>query len=136
MAVMIDTERHWLMSGPGPRRVARSVVSWRIIRGYERQWHVSKAFGRYTRELGLGEKRQVFHALRNTFVEVMEAAEVPESTAKLIIGHARQSMTFGRYSKGKRVQLRKAINKLHYSAAVMRLVRKSTRGEGRFKFRS
>jgi integrase len=89
----------------------------------KRSWHVSKAFGRYTRNLGLGENRQVFHALRNTFVEVMEAAEVPESTVKLIIGHARQSMTFGRYSKGKRVQLRDAINKLHYSSEVMRLIR-------------
>jgi hypothetical protein len=41
MAVMIDTEQHWLMSGPGPGRVVRSVVSWRTIRGYERQWHES-----------------------------------------------------------------------------------------------
>lgn len=93
----------------------------------KRSWHVSKAFGRYTRKLGLGEKRQVFHALRNTFIEVMEAAEVPESTVKLITGHARQSMTFGRYSKGERVPLRAAINKLRYSSGVMRLIRKPTR---------
>jgi integrase len=89
----------------------------------KRSWHVSKAFGRYTRKLGLGEKRQVFHALRNTFIEVMEAAEVPESTVKLLTGHARQSMTFGRYSKGERVPLRAAINKLRYSSGVMRLIR-------------
>ena len=43
----------------------------------KRSWNVSKAFGHYTRQLGLGDKRQVFHALRNTFTEAMEAAEVP-----------------------------------------------------------
>jgi integrase len=97
----------------------------------KRSWHVVKAFGRYTRKLGLAEKRQVFHALRNTFIEVMEAAEVPESTVKLITGHARQSMTFGRYSKGQRVPLRAAINKLHYSTGVMRLIRAATSDQPR-----
>ena len=58
----------------------------------KRSWNVAKAFGRYTTMLGLGEDRQVFHALRNTFTEAMEAAEVPESTTKLIIGHKRASL--------------------------------------------
>jgi integrase len=88
----------------------------------KRSWNASKAFGLYTRNLGLGEERQVFHALRNTFTEAMEAAEVPESTTKLIIGHARQSLTYGRYSKGARVALRDSINKLHYASEVMRLI--------------
>ena len=74
-----------------------------------------------------GEDRHTFHELRNTFVEAMEAAEISESTTKLIIGHARASMTYGRYSKGQRVQLRDAINKLRYSAEVMRLIRKQTK---------
>jgi hypothetical protein len=52
----------------------------------------------------------------------MEAAEVPESSTALIVGHARQSMTYGHYSKGLRVKLRKSINKLHYAPAVMRLI--------------
>jgi integrase len=89
----------------------------------KRSWNASKAFGHYTRGLDLGEDRQVFHALRKTFIEVLEAAEVPESTTKLLVGHARQSMTYGRYSKGQRVQLREAINKLHYSSKLMRLIR-------------
>jgi integrase len=92
----------------------------------KRSWNVSKAFGHYTRKLDLGKNRQVFHALRNTFTEAMEAAEVPESTTKLLIGHARQSLTYGLYSKGQRVQLRDAINKLHYSSGVMRLIRETT----------
>lgn len=69
------------------------------------------------------EDRQVFHALRKTFVEVLEVAEVPESTTKLLIGHARASLTYGLYSKGQRVQLRDAINKLHYASGVMKLIR-------------
>jgi integrase len=89
----------------------------------KRSWNVSKAFGQYTRKLGLGEERQVFHSLRKNFIEAMEAAEVPESTTKLIVGHARQSMTYGHYSKGLRVKLRKSINKLRYASAIMRLIR-------------
>jgi integrase len=77
----------------------------------------------------LGETRQVFHSLRKTFIEAMEAAEVLESTTALIVGHARQSMTYGHYSKGLRVKLRKSINKLHYTPAVMRLIRATTNNE-------
>jgi hypothetical protein len=55
--------------------------------------------------------------------EVMEAAEVPESTKKLIIGHKRASLTYGHYSRGQRVKLRESINKLRYGDEVMRLIR-------------
>jgi integrase len=89
----------------------------------KRSWNVSKAFGHYTKKLDLGEQRQVFHALRNTFTEAMEAAGVPESTTDLIIGHTRASLTYGHYSKGDRVDLRSAIGKLKYSPEVMRLIR-------------
>jgi integrase len=90
----------------------------------KRSWNVSKAFGHYTNSLDLKEERQTFHSLRNTFVEVMEGAEVPLSTIELIIGHARQSLALGGYSKGQRVQLRDAIDKLHYAEDVMRLIQK------------
>jgi hypothetical protein len=93
----------------------------------KRSWNASKAFGRYTRALGLGEQRQVFHALRNTFIEAMEAPEVPEGVTKLIVGHKRTSLTYGHYSRGDRVSLRKYINKLRYPDDVMRLIR----GKGR-----
>jgi hypothetical protein len=83
---------------------------------------VSKAFGHYTKKLELGEQRQVFHALRNTFTEAMEAAEVPESTTKLLIGHKRASLTYGHYSKGECVKLRKAIEKLKFAPEVLRLI--------------
>jgi hypothetical protein len=75
------------------------------------------------RRVQLGEQRQVFHALRKTFTEVMEGAEVPESTTKLLIGQKRASLTYGHYSKGERVKLRRAIEKLKYAPEVMRLIR-------------
>ena len=103
----------------------------------KRSWNVSKVFGHYTRKLNLGEDRQVFHALRNSFIEAMEAAEVLESTTKLIVGHARSSLTYGLYSKGHHVELRKAINKLHYSSGVMKLIRSTAvMGQGTRKQRA
>jgi integrase len=93
----------------------------------KRSWNVSKAFGKFTRSLDLGEGRRKFHELRNTFIEAMDAAEVAESTTKLIVGHARHSMTYGRYSKGQRVKLREAIDELHYADDVMRLIGKPTK---------
>jgi integrase len=85
----------------------------------KRMWYVSKAWARYRKTVGVGERWKDFHALRNTFTEVMEGADIPESTVKLIVGHKRQSMTYGRYSKGTRVNLREASNKLAYSPEIM-----------------
>ena len=85
---------------------------------------MSKAFRRYREKAGLVGRLRDFHALRVTFCEAMEGAEVPESTVKLIVGHVRESMTFGHYSKGKRVILRTAIDKLAYGEEVMRLLNK------------
>jgi integrase len=89
----------------------------------KRMWYVSKAFGRYRRQLGLTQPLEDFHALRNTFIETMEGAEVPESTVKLLVGHKRESMTFGHYSKGRRVALRDSVNRLSYPEEVMALIR-------------
>jgi integrase len=91
-----------------------------------RSSYVSKAFARYTRTLGLEDgERQTFHSLRKSFVEVMEAAEVPLSTIQIIIGQKRQSLALTVYSQGQGVSLRAAINKgmQHYSEDVMRLIR-------------
>lgn len=58
-----------------------------------------------------------FHSLRRAFITAMERAEVPESTAKLIAGHARGSLTFGLYSRGVPVaQLAQAVQRVDYGA--------------------
>jgi integrase len=88
----------------------------------KRSWNASKAFTRYTRKLGLSGAGRVFHSLRNTFIEAMEAAAVPESTVKLIVGHKRASLTYGHYSRGQRVNLREAISALQYPKEIMDLI--------------
>jgi integrase len=85
----------------------------------KRGHHVSKAYGRFRRNVGVSGETQKLHALRNTFVAMMEGNEVPESTVAHIVGHKHPTMTFGHYSNGERVKLRDAINKLDYGPEVM-----------------
>jgi integrase len=87
----------------------------------KRSWHFTKAYGRFRvqKDVAVIGKGRDFHALRNTFIAMMEGEEVPESTVKLLVGHARDSMTFGHYSKGERVKLRDAINRLRFNPTVM-----------------
>jgi integrase len=61
---------------------------------------VSKQFGFTIRSLGFTDKALTFHTLRNSFMTRCEAAGVPESTTKLLVGHSRQSLTYGLYSPG------------------------------------
>src|SRR5262249_39087529 len=102
----------------------------------KRSWYVSKALGRFRAQVGIAGRLQDFHALRNTFIEAMEGAEVPESTVKLLVGHKRASLTFGHYSKGERVALRKAIDRLSYGAEVMKLIRQEPADDQRPRGRS
>lgn len=88
----------------------------------KRSWYVSKAYGRFRAQMGVTGKGQDFHALRNTFIELMEGLEVAESTTKLLVGHKRASMTYGHYSKGQRVNLRAAIEKVDYGSRIMEAI--------------
>lgn len=45
-------------------------------------------------------RERTFHGLRSTFNTVMEQAGIPQSTAQSIDEHARQSLSYGLYSKG------------------------------------
>jgi integrase len=87
-----------------------------------RSWNVSRSFAAYRKRVGVKSRGEVFHALRNTFVAHMEGAGVPEPTVKLLVGHARPSLTYGQYSKGELVNLREAIRRLSYSEQVSRLI--------------
>jgi integrase len=91
----------------------------------KRSWYVSKAFRRYRERVGVVGALRDFHALRNTFIEAMEAAEVPEPTVKLLVGHKRSSLTYGHYSRGARVELRQAMEKLTYGREVMQLLERA-----------
>ncbi|MEL6447361.1 MAG: DUF6538 domain-containing protein [Pseudomonadota bacterium] len=57
----------------------------------------------------------VFHSLRNTFTTRAEQLGIPEPTVQLIIGHARQSLTYGLYSRDPGFELlRDAIRKIDF----------------------
>lgn len=91
----------------------------------KRSWNVSKAYGRFRKQkdVGVSARFEDFHALRKTFVDLMEGLEVPESTVKLIIGHDRgENITYGVYSTGQRLDLRKIIDKVNYGPEVMKAI--------------
>lgn len=90
----------------------------------KRSWFVTKAFRSYRRHIGLKDSATVFHSLRNTYAEAMEAAEVPVPTIQKLMGHVRgrgmgETAT---YSKGERLRLREYVDRLTYSDEVVRLI--------------
>lgn len=89
----------------------------------KRSWNVSKAYGRFRKDVGVKERFEDFHALRKTFTDLMEGLEVPESTVKLIIGHDRSGdITYGVYSTGQRLDLRRVINRVDYGPEIMKAI--------------
>ncbi len=60
---------------------------------------LSKRFGRLKKELGFGPEL-VFHSLRKTVTTNLEQAGVIEGVAADILGHEKQTMTYGLYSGG------------------------------------
>ena len=55
--------------------------------------------------MGYG-KQHVFHSIRKTAATVFEQAGVPEGITADIIGHEKQTMTYGLYSSGTSVKQR------------------------------
>ena len=81
----------------------------------KRNHSLGNRFGDVKRDLfPKAEKNELtFHGLRSTFITAMEEAGIPESTAKLIDGHARQSLSYGLYSKGPQLEtLRESAEKV------------------------
>lgn len=69
------------------------------------------------------DKRVVFHSLRKNFSTALENAGIPESTAQQIVGHKKQSMTYGLYSKGVKMDvLSEAVQKVTYGCEVDRCI--------------
>jgi integrase len=91
----------------------------------KRMWYISKSFARLADRAKVEDPNTDFHSFRRSFQDACEGVGIPESTTKLIVGHARESMTYGLYSKGTRVDLRKAVERVRYGASVMKLVRRT-----------
>jgi integrase len=88
----------------------------------KRGHYLGKRFGHLIRSAGVTDPALVFHTLRNSFIQRCEESGVPESTAKLLVGHSRRSsMTYGNagasYSPGVQLEtLRKEIEKVSFGA--------------------
>lgn len=75
---------------------------------------IGKRFGRLKKAKGFGDQF-VFHSIRKTVVTQLEEAGVPESTVADIIGHEHKTLTFGLYSGGVSLDVkREALAKLAY----------------------
>jgi len=73
---------------------------------------IGKRFGRLKEELGFGPE-YVFHSIRKSFTTFLEQAGVNEGITADIVGHEKQTITYGLYSGGSSdVQKYEAIKKL------------------------
>ena len=64
-------------------------------------------------EIGVKTSRKSFHSLRHTFANELKQAGVNEQVASELLGHASQSITYGRYGKESRVEiLYKGLSKI------------------------
>ena len=65
-------------------------------------------------DLGFGPEL-VFHSVRKTVATILENAGVPENVSADILGHEKTTMTYGLYSGGVSLEVkRKALAKMKY----------------------
>ncbi len=75
---------------------------------------VGKRFSSLKQALGFSS-RQVFHSIRKCVVTQLEQAGVPESVVADLVGHEKQTITFGLYSGGSSMgSIFEAVEKLEY----------------------
>ena len=75
---------------------------------------VGKRFGRIKKGLGFSSK-QVFHSIRKCVVTQLEQGGVPESVVADLVGHEKQTITYGLYSGGSSLKsIWEAVEKLSY----------------------
>ena len=76
---------------------------------------IGKRFGHLKTNLGHGSQF-VFHSIRKTFTTELERAGIAENIAADIVGHEKQTMTYGLYSGGASIeQKREAVEKLSFN---------------------
>jgi integrase len=81
---------------------------------------LGKRFGRLKKSMGFTAGAQVFHSIRKTLITLMENAGVPEGVAADIVGHEKQTMTYGLYSMGSGLEIkREALASVKYPAPLV-----------------
>jgi integrase len=84
---------------------------------------LGKRFGRLKNSMGFAAGAQVFHSIRKTLITLMENAGVSEGVAADIVGHEKQTMTYGLYSMGSELEIkRKALALAKYPAPLVDLI--------------
>lgn len=100
-----ESEDGYLMSGLSPNKYG------------DRSNAIGKRFGRLKTARGFGPE-YVFHSIRKTCATLLEQAGVAENIAADILGHEKNTMSYGLYSGGSSMdQKAKAIEKLNYGKA-------------------
>lgn len=75
---------------------------------------IGKRFGRLKKSLGFPDKK-VFHSIRKTLVTLLENAGISENLAADIVGHEKPRITYGLYSGGATLAVKKeAIERIRY----------------------
>jgi integrase len=75
---------------------------------------IGKRFGKLKSAMGFGAQH-VFHSIRKTVVTILENAGVPENVVADIVGHEKTTMTFGLYSGGLSLAVKRdALGRLAY----------------------
>jgi integrase len=119
---------------PMVRQLCRTSTDGYLISGLlpggvdnKRSHYVSKRFGDLLRRNEFPEGEVDFHSFRRSFAQRCEQAGLPQSTAALLLGHARQSLTYGLYSPGPEFEaLQVAMEKVTYGEPVDSRVRALT----------
>jgi integrase len=100
--LIADDNDRWLIPNTGSKQTSKS-----------RENAVGKRFGRLKTKMGFPSTK-VFHSLRKSFVTACEQAGAIEGVVADIVGHEKQTMTFGVYSGGssikQRLEVMNAIN--------------------------
>lgn len=78
----------------------------------------SKWWGRYSREIGFWKDKTAFHSFRHTFKDALSDAQVPEISARALMGHANDSV-HGNYGSGPSlITLKNHIDKIAYPISL------------------
>ena len=82
----------------------------------------SKWFGRYLREVGAKTPKTAFHSFRHNFKDALVAASVPESYARILMGHSDDGV-HGLYGSGIPIKLvNEELQRLDYPLGLSYLV--------------
>ena len=82
---------------PAHPAIRNNLLEW--IKDRKAPSTISNQFSGFKQQLGFG-KDKYFHIFRRTISTKLENMECPENIAANIVGHKKQTMTYGLYSGG------------------------------------